>query len=619
MKRLKHGLAAVFLVGLTSTAVVVDSGPAQALDIPWEQIGPALALAAPPVIEGGATVGGGAAAAGGGAAVCATGVGCVILAGIGVAALGAYAYQTRDTWWPWMRQQFTTDSADNFVTSTDVKYYDDPITAYGFHCMRATATDPGSWGSTGHVKWSITVTNTESGVCFAPIAYAVDCLGSDGVLRHYNGAVGGGSNWAYQSVNPIDITPCNDGHGGGSANGFSALRAVHFQADQTSTTWNHRQERGFRWGDAGLPATGTMDTELTCRRPDTTTYTRSGQADITSGSIQVPHCDPGDTPVTLTIGARATDGTFYPQSTYDVEGMNAGSTKAAYPDCQATACTYVVKIDGAACVQGTYPCATWTQLYKTAPSRVECFYGPYEVPVADCYWMERVYETGGTPATLPNTDGDPDTYTAPAPAPEPQPSTSSSTSTTAQPTVTDSPTTSPSTSTSPTGTTDPSSTPTSSTGPQPGSAGEPATGDTAGRDCWPNGWGIFNPSEWVLKPLRCAFEPSPQATATRAAELQAKVDAVGVVPLWDAIGANFSALDSGGGCAGPNVHFGLSGVSQDIHPFNACDPPISTAAFYTKSLASVVLVVGGGLAVARAIAAGFGFSFHMGRGGDSDN
>lgn len=38
----------------------------------------------------------------------------------------------------------------------------------------------------------------------------------------------------------------------------------------------------------------------------------------------------------------------------------------------------------------------------------------------------------------------------------------------------------------------------------PGNAGDIPDGE--GGDCWPNGWGWFNPAEWVLKPIKCAFE-----------------------------------------------------------------------------------------------------------------
>jgi hypothetical protein len=67
------------------------------------------------------------------------------------------------------------------------------------------------------------------------------------------------------------------------------------------------------------------------------------------------------------------------------------------------------------------------------------------------------------------------------------------------------------------------------------------------------------------------------------------------------------------------MNFDLGSVHQAIHPFAACTAPMSTIAAMVKALSSVVVVLTGGLAVARAIASGFGFSFSMGKGaGDGD-
>jgi hypothetical protein len=70
----------------------------------------------------------------------------------------------------------------------------------------------------------------------------------------------------------------------------------------------------------------------------------------------------------------------------------------------------------------------------------------------------------------------------------------------------------PTTQPTPSPTVDPSPAPT----PPPGQAGQPV--DAEGRDCFPNGWGILNPVEWVQKPVKCAlswaFVPST-STMTR--------------------------------------------------------------------------------------------------------
>lgn len=55
--------------------------------------------------------------------------------------------------------------------------------------------------------------------------------------------------------------------------------------------------------------------------------------------------------------------------------------------------------------------------------------------------------------------------------------------------------------------------------PLPNNAPEPKT---EAQECFPSGWGLFNPAEWVLKPIKCAFVPresvlTGQITAVRVA------------------------------------------------------------------------------------------------------
>jgi hypothetical protein len=53
---------------------------------------------------------------------------------------------------------------------------------------------------------------------------------------------------------------------------------------------------------------------------------------------------------------------------------------------------------------------------------------------------------------------------------------------------------------------DPAPTPTPTpTGPVPGDAGQPDPTDTEGNACFPSGWGMLNPVEWIYKPVKCAL------------------------------------------------------------------------------------------------------------------
>ncbi len=41
--------------------------------------------------------------------------------------------------------------------------------------------------------------------------------------------------------------------------------------------------------------------------------------------------------------------------------------------------------------------------------------------------------------------------------------------------------------------------------PNPSPPSEPDGPDGSGGECWPSGWGWFNPAEWVLRPIKCAL------------------------------------------------------------------------------------------------------------------
>lgn len=157
-------------------------------------------------------------------------------------------------------------------------------------------------------------------------------------------------------------------------------------------------------------------------------------------------------------------------------------------------CEMKILIDGKPCVVGQWECVNWSDLWKdsTTSARVGCTMGPYTLSPDACSIMEPAYRPGGGPLTDANTDGNP--------------STRNNTDLSGQPFT---PETKPST--------------------VPGAAGAPSpSGDQAMYDCWPQGWGVFNPADWVAKPLRCAFEPK-QDLAARSAALTAK--AQGKAPI----------------------------------------------------------------------------------------
>jgi hypothetical protein len=176
----------------------------------------------------------------------------------------------------------------------------------------------------------------------------------------------------------------------------------------------------------------------------------------------------------------------------------------------------------------------------------------------------------------------------------------------------------------------PSPSPTSSTGtgtgtgsspsPSTGSAGAPASdpstfgGANAAEDsCWPSGWGWFNPKEWVLHPLRCAFMPSQT-------DLQAAHDSMsggwssttGLGGWASALGGSVTALggiasSAGSDCAGPSFTVHLAGiVAPDLRPLYACGPPLDKVAIACKVLLSIGMVLYGLRICTKALRASIG-------------
>lgn len=83
--------------------------------------------------------------------------------------------------------------------------------------------------------------------------------------------------------------------------------------------------------------------------------------------------------------------------------------------------------------------------------------------------------------------------------------------------------------------------------------GPNADGDAAVRDanglCYPNGWGVFNPLEWVLKPLKCAFIPEPDEVQNAQDQLQETWNGSTPGKLAEALSV-FSFTSPGAGCQG---------------------------------------------------------------------
>lgn len=255
------------------------------------------------------------------------------------------------------------------------------------------------------------------------------------------------------------------------------------------------------------------------------------------------------------------------------------------PQRPGSGCKMQITIDGKPCTVGAWDCENWTDIYNDATTkpRVGCTYGPYTLEVDQCKVMEPAYRPGGAPATEENMDGDPATRSNLQPG-----------GTTYAP-------------------------PATGTGTVPGMGGQPQPGaDAQSAQCFPQGWSMLNPVEWVLQPIRCAFTPSPNTATNLTTRINTKISTVGFAPVATAWGDAFNSVGGGSGCAGPTVNFSMNGVQQQFQPFNACSGPMQQAAGVSTAILSLGVIFFGGLGIVRAIGSAFGFNFSMGGKTDGD-
>jgi hypothetical protein len=101
---------------------------------------------------------------------------------------------------------------------------------------------------------------------------------------------------------------------------------------------------------------------------------------------------------------------------------------------------------------------------------------------------------------------------------------------------------------------------------------------TQPRNCWPTGWGVFNPAEWIQRPVQCvmewAFVPREEVTLGTAQAMQAAWAGSSLGQLLSVIGNGTALVLEANGCSGPTVTLQ---VAEDLtysgQPLNACDSP----------------------------------------------
>lgn len=157
-----------------------------------------------------------------------------------------------------------------------------------------------------------------------------------------------------------------------------------------------------------------------------------------------------------------------------------------------------------------------------------------------------------------------------------------------------------------------------------GAMSSPVQDPSKPRECFPTGWGIANPLNWVLQPAKCALE---WAFVPRAAEqarlfdrMKAVTDRSGFGSLARLVsGFETLSVPAAGSCQGPPLTFNAFGISETSYPFSSCREPMSGVAATVKTLGAGVILLVSTMACTRYLAGIIGFTaFGIASAGSSD-
>jgi hypothetical protein len=467
-------------------------------------------------------------------------VGWAIAGGVAAAGLAVGAYYTKDYWLPWVM---------------------DPLGSWG----KATGGNPSGpapagahtlagFTTTGVTKenatdWAITATVPPGTSDYWLSTYAqLSCKDpTSGAIRKFQRSVafaygkgGGARSWSvYCGTSPSSGgTRTNETMVGlivGAPGSDPVFPGYCAGATVSSACFNRGPENLYKWGDqlgTSSPAFDPKGSDVKYRTTVECIEDNGNKTTITAdwlgsdGGAKYPSCAAAGkghaTGVTTIEGTKP--GTITPEKLWET---TAPAVDPNYDKCgperPGSGCKMAITLDGKPCVSGNFVCENWSEFKNDAEwgPRLGCTYGPYTLTLEQCSIMEPAYKPGGAPATEENADGNPNTknYTEPG-------------GNTFTPTQT-------------------------APAPVPGGAGAPQPSQLTELQCWPQGWGVFNPADWIAKPLRCAFEPKKDFTAvTTALATKAETKA----PI------GFLVMDMGGpdsaGC--PDWTINVAGLSKNV-------------------------------------------------------
>lgn len=299
-----------------------------------------------------------------------------------------------------------------------------------------------------------------------------------------------------------------------------------------------------------------------------TTYTASTapfhETDAVIPEVKCPDLPAGVSATRITI-SMVTGTTVTPL--YDQPTTPEYQTqKTAYPECQTGTCMLDLKKNGVSCFTSRDLCLDW----YTDPdkgSKYSCWYGTHSVALGECGVYAPSFknpgklgnpdtgEEAGQPGTNPEKDGQ--TFSGPVQDP------------------------------------------------------------MSDRQCFPTGWGVLNPVEWVFRPVVCAFQwafvPRPSVVQELNTSLVTAIDRT-VLQDVDQLVVAYTApfLLAQGNCQGPPfriaIHLGGGvGMDETFHPLAACSGPMATVASYSYIVSGGIVYLGAGLALVKYFASIIGF------------
>lgn len=497
--------------------------------------------------------------------------------------LGIMAYSSREAWMPFFSDMGTWGSPDN----------DNPGTAIGsqqpYILQDLYVSDLQINGQTGSVSVRWNANSNNSGEWQTSVK--LNCRTASGALSVVDWSISANSYQPYQvrtfaTQCPAGSTMTGAVAGAGGTHPAFPLRSTAPGPMNVMTAGTYSPE-GFNPKSPEISYT--VSSECIDAAGNLSTVSATVAGDV--GALKVASCEAagkghgtGKTDITA-----LRPGETIPQPVWSVPRPTADpATPLCDPGRPGSGCVLSVELDGKPCEAGNVECENWAELQRNDPTntRLKCRFGPYTLPMSACNLLEGAYWPGGAPATDANTDGNPDTRSNLDPNGNPV----------APPA------------------------PVTSGQPVPGGAGQTAPdASTQQKNCFPTGWAALNPVEWVMKPVGCALEsafvPSPQVMQTQTTRIDTRFKTVGFQRVATSWLSTFESVGGGSGCSGPTITFSMRGVNQSLQPFSACAAPMSTVAGVSYAVSSIFIVLFGGLGIMRAIGAGFGFNFTMGRGG----